>query len=380
LNEKDLQELVALRRGIHSHPELSGRERHTAERIRAFLHSCHPSEIFSGLGGHGLLAIWDSGVDGPYLMLRCELDALPIRERGDKPHGSQYPGVAHLCGHDGHMTILCGVARALSEDSPSRGRVGLLFQPAEETGAGALAVLEDPRFPLPDMVFALHNIPGVTLHQVLVGAGAFTAAVNSMVVRLEGVPAHAAEPEQGCNPAVAVAEMLLFAAHASRLDPGQQDFRLATPVYGKLGEEGFGTSAGSAVLHFTLRAWEDAGLRQVEEELEAAFHRIAQAHDLPCTMTYREGFPATRNAEALVALAERAAERTGLVAVHRVQPFRWGEDFGHFSTRTPACLLGLGAGEDCRPLHHPEYDFPDALLRSGVQLFREIIHLALKKS
>ena len=169
LTENDLNELVTWRRHLHAVPELSGQEAKTAEAVRARLQAAGADRIVSGLGGHGVLGIYDGRESGPTIMLRAELDALPIQEKSQLKHRSLIAGKAHLCGHDGHMAILAAVAQNLSQQRPSRGRVALLFQPAEEDGSGAAAVLADAKFEQvrPDFVFALHNLPASVLDRSL---------------------------------------------------------------------------------------------------------------------------------------------------------------------------------------------------------------------
>ncbi|WP_010141574.1 M20/M25/M40 family metallo-hydrolase, partial [Oceanicola sp. S124] len=147
LSSQDLEELTLWRQDLHRHPELSGQEAGTAETVRAMLQDTAPDRIVTGLGGDGVAAVYEGRGAGPSVLFRCELDALPITEENpDLPHRSLVPGVAHLCGHDGHMAILAATARWLGRNRPVRGRLVLLFQPAEEDGAGAARVIGDPRF------------------------------------------------------------------------------------------------------------------------------------------------------------------------------------------------------------------------------------------
>src|ERR687891_222734 len=161
LLEQDLAELVAWCRELHRRPELSGQEKQTAQTVQAFLRAAGADKVITELGGHGVAGIYDGRTPGPTIMLRAELDGLPIQETSEIPHRSEVPGKAHLCGHDGHMTILAAVARDLCRTRPRCGRAVLLFQPAEEDGSGAASVLADEKFQQlqPDFVFSLHNLP-----------------------------------------------------------------------------------------------------------------------------------------------------------------------------------------------------------------------------
>ena len=162
LTNSDLIELTAFRRELHRHPEVSGEERETARTIVAALTSLNPTRILTELGGHGVAAVFDSGTDGPTVLFRAELDALPIQEINDIPWASQVAGKSHVCGHDGHMTMLLALGRMLSRKPVAKGRVVLMFQPAEEDGSGAKAVVADPAYDniQPDLAFAIHIEPG----------------------------------------------------------------------------------------------------------------------------------------------------------------------------------------------------------------------------
>ena len=162
LSNSDLVELAAFRRALHARPEISGEEIETAATIAAALKELSPSKIITGLGGHGVAAVFDSSVSGPTVLFRAELDALPIHEISDATWRSEIDGKGHLCGHDGHMTMLLALGRLLSRQPVAKGRVVLMFQPAEEDGSGARAVVADPQFAeiAPDWAFAIHNEPG----------------------------------------------------------------------------------------------------------------------------------------------------------------------------------------------------------------------------
>ena len=172
-----MSELADIRHRLHQTPELSGQESGTAASVRDFLRRYNPDRIISGIGGNGVAAIFGSGQAGPSVLVRCELDGLPIEETGNPEYKSRSPGKGHQCGHDGHMAIVIGVAAQLSENKLPHGRVALLFQPAEETGKGARAVIADPKFEeiRSDLVLSLHNLPGRKIHSILLKPGTSTA-------------------------------------------------------------------------------------------------------------------------------------------------------------------------------------------------------------
>lgn len=193
LTSADMVDLIGFRHELHRFPEISGEEAETARRVAAFLAPMRPDKVLTGLGGHGVAAVFAGEGQGPTLLFRSEIDALPILELTDVPYKSEISGKGHLCGHDGHSTILAALGRGLSRERPKRGRVVLMFQPAEENGAGAAAVIADPRFAeiRPDLSFSLHNMPGMPLGHAALMAGVVNCASRGMRIALTGRTAHA---------------------------------------------------------------------------------------------------------------------------------------------------------------------------------------------
>lgn len=366
--------LTDLRHDIHAHPDLSGNESATRQRIRQFLETTNPTQMVE-VGGTGLLVVYDSGVPGKTLLVRAELDGLPIHERHDLPYRSTKDNHGHMCGHDGHMTMVAGVGKALQDTPPQKGRVVLLFQPAEETGEGAQWVLDDPGFAdyQPDCCVALHNVPGFPLGSVVVREGIFTPSVESVTIQLDGKTAHAAEPETGFNPAWAIQEILALANELRNLDPNADDYRLVTPVEIQLGEKAFGTSAGHGSISFTLRAWTKDQFDQLKARFIEKVSAICEVHHIRHTWQWIEPFYTTRNDKTTVQLIRQVAKQQGCTIIEKDMPFRWGEDFGRFTQAYTGAMFGLGSGEEQPALHNPDFDFPDALLPIGVSLFSGII-------
>jgi amidohydrolase len=369
-----LDYLVDFRRKLHQIPEISGQEANTARMIIEALKREEPDEIISELGGHGILAIFDSGEPGPVTMLRSELDALPIHEVNTMEHRSKIDGFGHMCGHDGHSTILLGVARYLRENRPEKGKVALLFQPAEENGEGAKAVLADTRFSLePDQVIALHNIPGQTMHQIVVKENAFTPAVKSIIIYIKGRTSHAAEPEKGENPGLCLAEILIGAEDLCQKDEADPNFALITPIHAEMGEVAYGISAGYAELRLTIRTWTQERMKKLEEDLVTLISDAARKHHLKIDHEWTQVFEANQNHDEVVDLIRSAANDLDLEVFERPTPFKWGEDFGCFTQEFKGALFGLGAGEDTPALHNPDYDFPDELIETGVNMFIKLV-------
>lgn len=367
--------LVDLRRALHRHPSLADDEGDTAARIRAFVAAFAPDEVLDRVGGHGLIALWRGAAPGPTVVVRCELDALPIPETIALPHGSGRPGVAHKCGHDGHMALVCGLAPRLRERPPAAGAVALLFQPAEETGQGAARVLADPRYAAlaPEWCFALHNLPGFPLGAVIVRDGVFAAASRGLVVDLEGATAHAAEPQHGRSPALAVAALVQAFSALPQLATGLHEAAQVTVVHARVGELAFGTSPGVGRVAATLRACDDGVIDRLTERCVSLAQQTAAGWGLSVCERQVEAFPVTVNHPDAAAQVRAAAVAAGLRVVEPEHPFPWSEDVGHLTAATRGALVGLGAGEAHPALHHPTYDFPDALLPVGVALLEGLV-------
>lgn len=370
----DLGKLVALRHALHAAPELSGQERETADRVALFLRDTQPDHILRGLGGHGLAVVYEGAAPGPSVMFRAELDALPIAARGGFAHASRRPGRAHLCGHDGHMAILAGLGLWLARNRPARGRVILLFQPAEETGEGARAVLADPQFAQlrPDWAFALHNMPGLPLGALAVGPGPASCASVGVRLVYQGREAHASLPETGLSPAPALAALMADLAPYSTSPEMGPEYRLATLCHMRLGAPAFGIAPGQAEAWITLRTLSDSALAEFEADVAALAQTRAAALGLAVSLSRHDHFNATLNDAQAAAHIAQAGAALGLPKAEFALPMRASEDFGAFSacTRTGLCFLGAGVAQP--DLHTPEYDFPDALIAPGVALFAAI--------
>lgn len=373
-------DLEAIRHHLHQHPELSGAEKNTQTYLREKLEAVAGVTV-STVGKTGLLATIEGAAEGPGLLLRADIDALPIAEQNPElSYKSQNEGVAHKCGHDGHATSLLGAVELVATKGlVKKGCLYALFQPAEETGQGAARVLEDPAFPQEKIqkAYAYHNIPQQPLGRVLFKEGTFSAGVISVAIELTGKNAHAAEPEQGRNPSGAMAEILQRVQKQEQKDPGQADFALITPVYGRFGEKAYGTAAGQGELHFTLRCWSGKRLDRLKGELEKTAEEIARQHKLKSSLRWFEEFRPTQNSPSAQNQIAEAARRAGMEEDTLSQPFRWGEDFGLFTERFEGGMYGLGSGKDQPALHNPDFDYPDALLPQARDMFVQLVELEL---
>ena len=387
MNASRPDDVRAFRRVLHAHPELSEQESATARRIAERLGGCAPDRVLTGLGsmGTGVCAVYEGAAGdpaaGPTLLLRCELDALAIQETNTFAHRSTAPGVSHKCGHDGHMATLAALAADLGSRRPARGRVLLLFQPAEETGTGAAAVLQDPRFQslgAPDFVYAFHNVPRYPLGAVLVRDGTFAQGSVGFIVEFRGRTSHSSYPEHGLNPTAAAMDLVraVNGFADSAIDWATAPV-LGTVTYVRVGDaatgSNFGITPGEASVTGVLRAQRTADLDRLRAELEQLAERLAAGSGLGHSLSWHEAFTATESDAHCVAVVREAAAAVGLPVHELAEPFRWSEDFGCFTQAWPGAFFGLGSGTDQPQLHDDSYDYPDELIETGARLYRAIV-------
>ena len=375
LTNRDVVDLQAFRHDLHRHPEVSGEERETARRVVEALRPFAPSKILTGLGGHGVAAVFDSQKPGPTLLFRAELDALPIEEKSEADHRSTVSGKGHLCGHDGHSTILIALATGLSRQAVTRGRVVLLWQPAEEDGSGAAAVLADPRFSelKPDFAYSLHNMPGLAFGTAALKSGPVNCASRGMKIKLSGKTAHASQPETGTSPMAAMSHLMPALTALSHGAPPATDFTLATVTHASLGEKAFGIAPGDAEIWVTLRTLIDDRMAELCEKAEGLVIQAALNAGLEHAISYHDIFFHCENAPEAVADLEAALTAEGVRFDEGNLPMRASEDFGRLRAVCPSAMFFLGAGEKHPALHNPDYDYPDDLTAIGARIFMAVI-------
>ncbi|UXS33645.1 amidohydrolase [Agrobacterium tumefaciens] len=375
LTNRDMLDLIELRHDLHRHPEISGEEKETARRIRDFLAKAKPDRILADLGGHGMAAVYDSGKSGPAILIRSELDALPIHEKSEAEYRSGTDGKGHLCGHDGHSTILTALALGLSRKRPETGSVILLYQPAEETGAGAAAVIADPRFGAikPDYSFSLHNLPGLPFGHVSVVEGPVNCASRGIKIRLSGKTAHASSPEHGVSPMRAISELMPALTDLGFGFPPQPDFSMVTITHAAMGEAAFGISPADAEIWATLRTLTDDRMEKLCADAELLAKKIADEQQLTLDISYDDIFLHCENAPEAVAHILQALVEEKVSSSSEGLPMRASEDFGRFRAVSSSAMFFLGAGRDYPNLHNPDYDFPDGLIDIGARIFMRII-------
>ncbi len=360
---------------LHRNPELSGKEDSTSITIQEYITEYEPDRLVTNLGGKGIAAEFTGSDPGPRILLRCDMDALPINETMDIPHRSVTSGISHKCGHDGHMTIMMGVAARLHKTPPEKGSVVLLFQPAEETGEGARKVVADSKFKdiEPNIIFALHNLPGFQMGSIILKNGVFASASRGVVVELTGVSSHASEPNMGKSPALAVAQLIEAFTSLSQTPFPNENAALVTVIHARVGNRDFGTTPGEGCVMATLRARSTKAMNILSKRAEGMAETIADTFQLDCRISWTQEFPVSINSGKAVNTVLTAAKNLDLRIIQPDVPFPWSEDFGHFTKKYPGALFGIGAGTGTPVLHSPMYDFPDELIEVGVEISIEII-------
>ncbi len=365
-------DLVSFRQHLHQNPELSGKEYETQKFLIKHLEKLSLS--YSKVAETGLLIHFKGQEKGPSLLLRGDIDALPIQEDTDLAYASKISGVSHKCGHDGHTTVIMALAYHFAEEPPKRGDLYLLFQPSEENGKGAAAVLNDPKFKAIhyDRAYAFHNIPGFKRGELFWRDQNFTAGVRSLIFRFKGFSAHAAEPEKARSPQALLAKAMQEIESLAKPNWESDNFSQISLVHAKLGEAAYGISPGEGELHYTIRAWQGEILDELENKIHKQLKSWAEADNLQMEKESLEEFWPNYNQPEANELLLACADAQDLAHHQLKEAFRWGEDFGLFLKDKEGALFGIGAGEEHEVLHHPDYDFPDAILKATIELFKSL--------
>lgn len=375
--------LESLRHKLNKNAELSGQEKKTNKIINAFLEKTNPDIHLRNVGGYGIIVIYKGKESGKNILLRADIDGLNIpldesrktKDQSQKSELKVQSPYSHRCGHDGHAAILCGLAMRYGKKRPEKGDVVLLFQPAEETGEGAAAVINDEQFKniRIDAAFALHNLPSYAKHQIVLKKECFASASLGLKLVFEGATSHASQPEKGNNPQIVVTTLLdAFQKKYENLKRDRYN-TILTVTHVSIGEKTFGVTPGHAEIWLTLRSQDDSALRQLTESTISLSEYVAKEFKLKFSHSIHEDFVATMNSDRLTDVVEKSAQELRL-SVNKINtPFPWSEDFGRFGTLCPVCLFGLGSGLEHEPLHSPKYEFEDEIIDTGVEVFEKIV-------
>ncbi|MDR3174629.1 MAG: amidohydrolase [Treponema sp.] len=369
MDKDNLESVITLRHELHQHPELSCREEWTKQRLVDFLKQNTALEVVDK--GRWFYAVYRAGADKPSVAFRADFDALPIDETIGLPHGSQFPGVAHKCGHDGHSASLAGFALEINRKGADK-NIYFVFQHAEETGEGAVECAPLMEQAGISEIFSYHNVPGLPEHAIGVKDGVVCCASTGMIIYMKGIPCHASQPEDGRNPAFAIAEIVGRIPEFT--DPvGRKGLVMCTVICIDVGEEAFGMSASEGRLLLTIRGEYDDEMDALKHKLENTAKEQAEKYGLEYDIRYCDSFFATVSHKASADKVRGAAKELGLLLLEGDRPSRGSEDFGVFTRHTQGAFFSVGCGEKYPGIHTVEYDFNDAIIPTVVDLYMAIV-------
>jgi hippurate hydrolase len=365
---------------MHQNPELGFDLPRTTQFVAERLAEFGCDEVVRGVGQCGIVGVIRGRLgDGPTIGLRADMDALPIVEEGDLPHVSGTRGTMHACGHDGHTAMLLGAAKYLAETRNFAGTVALIFQPAEEIGQGALAMLADgmlERFGI-SQVYGMHNMPGLPAGSFGIREGAMMAAVAKFTIRIKGRGGHAARPQTTIDPIVAGAQIIeaLQTIVARGTDPVSS---LVVTITRVIAGTAYNIIPERIEIWGTTRALEMEDARRAERRVREICAGFAAASGAEIEIDYIQGHPVTANTPDEAALAAGVArEVAGRAGIdEQAKPVLAGEDFSHMLTARPGAFIFIGNG-DTAGLHHPAYDFDDEAIPAGVSYWVRLTETAL---
>ncbi len=368
------------RRDLHAHPELLYDVSRTAGVVAEKLREFGCDEVVTGIGRTGVVGVI-RGRKGPgrTIGLRADMDALPIEEANDLPYKSTVPGKMHACGHDGHTAMLLGAARYLAETRNFTGSVALIFQPAEEGGAGGKAMVDDgmmERFAV-DEVYGMHNAPGMPVGAFGINTGPIMAAADYLTIDIEGVGAHAARPHLGIDPVLVGAQIInaMQSVVSRNVDPLKSAVVSITMFQAGNADN---VIPQTVRLRGTARTLDEGVRVMVEERLHKIVENTAAAYGAKAKLTYRRNYPVLVNHDEQTDFAAGVAQQVaGETHVDTALPAMMGaEDFSFMLNARPGAFIWIGNG-DSAGLHHPSYNFNDEAIPFGTSYWVKLAETAL---
>ena len=375
--EQQQEELTRWRRDIHAHPELGFEEHRTSEFVAAKLEE-FGVQVHRGIGGTGVVGVLRVGNETKSIGLRADMDALPILEENTFDHRSRHDGHMHACGHDGHTVMLLGAAKYLSESRNFRGQVNFIFQPAEEGIGGAKAMVEDGLFrDFPcDILFAMHNAPGMPVGSFGVKKGVVTAAGAFFDIEIKGRGAHGAYPQHGVDPVVVGAQMVNAIQSIVSRNVGPTEAAVVSITQFHAGDA-YNVIPASAHLSGTARTFSKSVMERVQERMTELAETVAAGFGATAEVDFRTIFHPVVNDENAAEIAGQVCD--GLVGSDNVRrdlsAGTGSEDFSFMLEEVPGCYLLIGNSDDDhqRPVHNPGYDFNDRALSGGASFFAKVV-------
>ncbi|HWS76082.1 MAG TPA: M20 aminoacylase family protein [Quisquiliibacterium sp.] len=384
-------EIRDLRRDIHAHPELRFEEHRTADLVADRL-AAWGIPVLRGLGGTGLVGTVRAGTSTRSIGLRADMDALPMQEHNQFEHRSRHTGKMHACGHDGHTAMLLAAAKYLARHRNFDGTVHLIFQPAEEGGAGAQRMIDDGLFEKApcDAVFGMHNWPGLKLGQFALRAGPVMASANEFTITISGRGGHAAMPHNCTDPVLVATHLVQALQSIITRNKKPIDTAVISVTQIHAGEAN-NVIPDTALISGTVRTFTVEALDLIEDRMRALVEQLPPAFGAAGTLHFERNYPPTINHEKETAFArEVLVDLVGEAGVFEFEPTMGAEDFAYMLQVKPGCYLAAGNGEgDHRApghglgpcmLHNPSYDFNDDLIPVGASFWVRLVERYLARS
>ncbi|KGJ03738.1 hippurate hydrolase [Paracoccus halophilus] len=363
-----LPEITAWRRDFHENPELLYEVHRTAGKVAELLRGFGVDEVTEGVGRTGVVGVIKGRSDsrGRVIGLRADMDALPIREATGAAHASKTPGVMHACGHDGHTAMLLGAAKYLAETRNFDGTAVVIFQPAEEGGAGGLAMVEDglvDRWGIQEF-YGMHNMPGFPTGSFAIREGAMMAAADQFDIRITGKGGHAARPHDAIDTTLVAAQIIVAiqSVVSRNVDPLQSGVVSVCVV--ETDSSAHNVIPQVVTLRGTARSLSPEVRDQLEEGITRVATNVAAAFGASAVVNYERGYPVTMNHPQETAFAAEVARAIAGEVEMEMEPLMAGEDFSYMLNERPGAYIFIGNG-DTAMVHHPAYDFDDNAIPAG---------------
>ncbi len=371
-------EIIEWRRDLHAHPELLYDVHRTAGAVADKLKAFGCDEVVGGIGRTGVVGIIRGRKgSGPTIGLRADMDALPIEEATGLPYASTAPGKMHACGHDGHTAMLLGAARYLAETRNFAGTAVIIFQPAEEGGAGGKAMVDDgliTRFGIGE-VYGMHNYPGMPVGAFGIRPGPMMAAADYITIDIEGQGGHAARPQFTIDPVLVGAHMItaMQSIVSRNVDPVKSGVVSITMVQAGNTDN---VIPQTVRLRGTARSLAEDVRTLQEQRLHAIVQHTAAAFGAKAKLTYRRNYPVLVNHERQTDFAASVAKQVGMQVDTELPPMMGAEDFSFMLNERPGAFIWVGNGKSAG-LHHPKYNFNDDVIPYGTSYWVKLVETAL---
>ena len=371
------KKLTQLRHEFHQYPELGFQETKTKTKIAKFLRA-KGLEVIEGVGVIGVLK---SGSGSKTIGLRADMDALPIQETSQHAYSSKHPGVMHACGHDGHTTMLLGAAEELANSLDFDGTVIFIFQPNEENGLGAKAMLNEgilSSFPISE-IFALHNLPGTETGRIITRKGLICSSESLFEISLKGQGGHASMPHVGRDTISVGSEIIQSLQNiiSKKLAPGSGSVLSVTEF---TSDGARNVLPGNSLIKGDVRSRNKEDRLEIKRLMSTIVEGISDAHEITGEVSFETEFVETINSNDQTEIVIAVAEELGLSLDRNCEPMSFSEDFAHFANVVPGCFFLLGNGQTgcvSSPLHSSSYDFNDELLPIGVKIWSRLVRKIL---